>query len=345
MKASLGKRDQRRVKRVLDNIDNNALRIQDMLLNKTYKPSPSIIKTIQDASNNKIRTIYKPHFYPDQIIHWSLMLQLDPIISKGMYEYSCGSVPKRGTSLGQKMVRKWMDNDRKRTKYCLKMDIAKFYPSVDGEVLKRLFRRKLKDKNCLWLIDSIIDAEEGLPIGYYTSQWFSNFFLEGLDHYIKEKLGAKYYIRYVDDLVIFGNNKKKLHKIRKEIVIYLHNLNLEMKGNWQVFKTSSRPVDFLGIRFYPTHSALRRRNALRIMRRMRKIQRKPKLTNKDASAVISYWGWMKHTDSYNFYHEYVKPVVTITQAKRKVSNDAKLRNYQKRKVDRERNETRRVQTD
>lgn len=330
LKSSLGKREQRRVRRVLEDMDTYAMRIQELLINKKYKASDYIVKTIQDESNNKQRVIHKPRYFPDQIIHWALMLVLEKVIIKGMYEYSCGSVPRRGTSFGQKTVRRWMDTNRKHTKYCLKMDISKFYPSVDNELLKEAFRMKIKDRDCLWLIDEIIDSATGLPIGNYTSQWFSNFFLQGLDHHIKEKLGAKYYIRYVDDLVIFGNNKKKLHKMRVEIDRYLHSLNLKMKGSWQVFKTASQPVDFLGLRFYPTRTTLRRRNALRIMRRVRKIKKKGRLSEKDASAIVSYWGWLLRSDSYQFYHKHVKPVVSITDAKRTVSNHARIRNRQKR---------------
>lgn len=184
--SSKGKRTQRRVKRVLDNIDQYAKRISDMLKAKTYAPSPYVEKTIHDGSAGKERIIYKPRYYPDQIIHWALMLQVQSIIMQGMYKYSCGSVPGRGTALGQKTLRKWLDKDRKGTRYCLKMDIQKFYPSVDNETLKRMFRRKIKDRDCLWLIDQIVDSADGLPIGNFTSQWFSNFYLEGLDHFIKQ---------------------------------------------------------------------------------------------------------------------------------------------------------------
>ena len=301
--SSLGKRKQKRVKAILDNEEYYARKIQDMLLKKQYVPSPYAIKTVQDGSSGKIRTIYKPRFYPDQIIHWALMLQLQPIMMRGMYEYNCGSVPGRGTSYGQNTLRKWLDTDYKNTKYCLKMDVSKFYPSVDNDTLKEMFRRKIKDKDCLWLIDRIIDSSQGLPIGNYTSQWFANFFLQGLDHYIKEKLGVKYYIRYVDDLVLLGSNKKKLHKAREAISDYLNNINLSLKGDWQVFKVNSRAIDFLGFRFYRNKTILRKRNALRIRRRMRKIQKKDVLTPKDACAVISYWGWIKRSDSYNFYHK------------------------------------------
>ena len=323
MRASLGKRNQNRVKRVIQNINIAATKIQEMLVNKTYIPSPYIVKVIRDGANKKERTIYKPRFYPDQIIHWALMLQIQNIIMRGMYEYNCGSVPGRGTSCGQKILRHWLDTDRKNTKYCLKMDIKKFYPSVDNKVLKQMFRRKIKDKDCLWLIDTIIDSNRGLPIGNFTSQWFANFFLEGLDHFIKEKLGVKYYVRYVDDLVLLGPNKKKLHKARKEIETHLNNIKLQLKGNWQVFKVNNRDIDFLGFRFFRNKTVLRKRNALRIRRRFRKIAKKNRLSYKDACAVISYWGWIKRSNSFRLYNDSLKSLVSIKKSRKVISNYAK----------------------
>lgn len=324
--ASKDKKNYRYVKKVFENENYYARQIHDMLKNKTYRPSRPTVKTIKDSSSGKTRTIHKPNFYPDQIIHWALMLQLQDMIMKGMYEYNCGSVPKRGTTYGQKTIRRWIDADRKHTKYCLQMDISKFYPSIDNETLKKMFRRKIKDKDCLWLIDLIINSNQGQPIGYYTSQWFANFYLEGLDHYIKEVLGVKYYVRYIDDLVMFGSNKKKLHKARKKITDYLSEIKLDVKDNWQVFPVGKRDVDFLGVRFYRDRTTLRRRNALRIRRRLKKISKKGRLSVYDAQAVISYWGWIKRTDSYRFYHEHVHPYVTISQAKKVVSEHARRNN-------------------
>jgi hypothetical protein len=189
-----------------------------------------------------------------------------------------------------------------------------------------MFLRRIKDQDCLWLIDTIIDSSQGLPIGNYTSQWFANFFLQDLDHYIKEKLGIKYYIRYVDDLVLLGGNKKKLHKARKHISDYLQTIGLILKSDWQVFKVNDRAIDFLGFRFFRNKTILRKRNALRIKRRIKKISKKDHLNYKDACAVISYWGWIKRSDSYNFYQNEVKPIVTIGRAKRVVSMYAKAHN-------------------
>jgi len=323
-KASLGKRHHKEVKRILENIDAYALKIHKMLKYKTYKPSPYTVATIKDGANQKERTISKPKFYPDQIIHWSLMLIIEPIFMKGMYRYNCGSIPNRGTSFGQNAMRKWISNDRKNTKYCLKMDVSKFYPTVSNAILKESMRTKFKDNDVLWLIDSIIDSAEGLPIGNYTSQWFANFFLTKLDHYIKTLNGTVYYVRYVDDLVILGPNKKKLHKARIEIVKQLNLIGLDMKDNWQVFKVDSRPIDFLGVKFYRNHTTLRRRNYLRIKRRLKRIGNKPKPTIKDYSAVISYWGWIKRTNSYNFYHKHVKPYISITECRKAVSKNGKI---------------------
>jgi hypothetical protein len=323
LKSSLGKRHQKRVAAILNNMDYYIEEIRNMLLEYRYEPSPYVVKKIMDGANKKERVIHKPNYYPDQIIHWALMLQIQPIIMRGMYEYSCGSIPKRGTSYGQKAIKQWLRTDPKNTKYCLKLDIKKFYPSIDNSILKSMFRQKIKDNRCLWLIDKIIDSSKGLPIGNYTSQWFSNFFLEGLDHYIKEKLGIKYYVRYVDDLVILGANKRKLHKTMDKITEYLTALNLKPKENWQVFKVNNRPIDFLGLKFYRNRITLRKRTALRIMRRMRKISRKKTLNLKDACAVISYWGWVLRSNSYKFYHKHIRPVASIRKAKRTVSRYAK----------------------
>lgn len=330
--ASDGKRNQKRVKAILNNIDLYAYKIQRMLMEQRYKPSKPYTKEIQDVSSGKVRHIHKPNFYPDQIIHWALIQQIQPIFMKGMYEYSCGSVPDRGTSYGQKAIRKWLDNDKKNTKWCLKMDIKKFYPSIDNSLLKGLFRTKIKDEKCLYLIDSIIDVIDGQPIGFFTAQWFSNFFLEKLDHFIKQELRVKYYVRYVDDLVLLGSNKRKLHKVRMKVEKYLKGIKLKLKSNWQVFKVSDRGIDFLGLRFFSNRTIIRKRTALRIKRRVNKIKKKGYLNERDASAVISYWGWVKRSNSFNFYHNNIKPVVPIKLARKVVSINGKIRTHQERGI-------------
>lgn len=290
-KASKGKSGRNSVEKILDSPTYYALQIQKSLKDKTYRPSPYVEMKIHDGANKKERIIYKPRFYPDQIVHWALMLQIEPLLMKGMYEFCCASVKGRGIMRGMRHIKKILVQDRKYTKYCLKLDIKKFYPSIDKQILKNKFRRILKDKDTLNLIDLIIDSGiEGIPIGNFTSQWFANFYLQDLDHFIKEHLKVKYYVRYMDDMVLFSNNKKELRKIKIEIDNFLSKEKLTIKENWQLFKTESRPLDFLGYRFYRGYTTLRRSNFLRIKRRAKKMSKKDHITFHDAAAMISYSG-------------------------------------------------------
>jgi retron-type reverse transcriptase len=177
--------------------------------------------------------------------------------------------------------------DKRGTEYCLKLDVKKFYPSIDHDILKQLLRKIIKDVDLLDLLDEIIDSAEGVPIGNYLSQYFANFYLAYFDHWIKEVKRVKYYFRYADDLVIFSPDKGSLHKLLAEIRKYLSvNLKLTVKDNYQVFPVQSRGLDFVGYRFYHTHILLRKRIKQRFIR-MLKNRRNDKF-------IASYYGWIKH---------------------------------------------------
>ena len=165
LSAAKGKRKRVNVLRILDKLDIAVLEIQKILKDNSYNPSPYQEKIIHDGVRKKERIIYKPQFYPDQCIHWCLMLQIEKILKKGMYDFCCASVKDRGIHYGAKHIKKILADDKKNTKYCLKLDIKKFYPSVDKEILKRKFRKKIKCRDTLGLIDIIIDSSiKGLPI-------------------------------------------------------------------------------------------------------------------------------------------------------------------------------------
>jgi len=329
--AAKGKHDRKIVQMIKSNFNYYVDEVHKMLADKTYTPSPYIILKIHDGTRKKERIIFKPKFFPDQVIHWALMQQIEPIIMKGMYDLCCASVKNRGILRASRHLKKILVNDRKNTKYCLKLDIKKFYPSLDKEILKQKFRRKIKDNDVLHLLDIIIDSsEEGVPIGNYTSQWFANFYLQDLDHYIKEKLQVKYYVRYMDDMLLFHRNKKELHKIKLAVDDFLEKEHLKIKENWQLFKLDSRPLDFIGYRFYRGYTTLRSSNFLRIKRRIKKIYKKQKINYLDACAVISYVGWLKHCDSHIFKEKYLHPYINIKKCKGVVRSEAK--NIQLRKT-------------
>ncbi len=165
LNAAKGKKNRVNVQKVIMNLDVAVEKMQKMLVNNQYMPSPYQEKKIQDGVRKKERIIYKPRFFPDQVVHWCLMQQIEEILQKGMYYYCCASVKNRGILYGAKYIKRILVDDRKNTKYCLKLDIKKFYPSIDKEVLKRKFRKKIKCRETLNLIDIIIDSSnKGLPI-------------------------------------------------------------------------------------------------------------------------------------------------------------------------------------
>lgn len=326
--ASRNKRNRNDVRYVLRHIDQKAEELSNLLKTHTYTLTPYTEGIVVGGTNNKARNIHKPHFYPDQCIHWAIYLQIAPILQKSFYEYSCGSVPGRGSHYGKRAIERWVRNDRKHTKYYLKMDIHHYYPSVQPDRIKALLKRKFKDKELLAILDDILDMHTGLPIGILLSQWFANYFLTDLDFMIKQKLKAKYYVRYMDDMVIFGSNKRQLHKMRVEIGQWLNDHGLEMKGNWQVCKFDADPLDYMGFRFYRNKTTLRKSILYRISRKVRQI-RKYGVNYHRACGMISYFGYLYCTNTHRFTEEHIKPYIHIKQLKRvirrKQRNDYKTK--------------------
>lgn len=238
LKPSKGKRNRSDVKKVLDNLEKEIANVQEMLRNETFVPGNHTSVRINEKNYLKERTIVKPNYKYEQIVHHAAVQAVRPGIEYGMYDFVLGSIPGRGQHMGAKRITKWIRNDVANTKYVLKMDIRHFFESVDHSILKEWLRKKFRDEFILRLLYLIIDAIEiGLPLGFYTSQWFANFLLQPLDHYIKEQLHVKYMTRYMDDIVCFGRNKKVLHNARLAISEYLKSeLHLKLKGNWQVFR-------------------------------------------------------------------------------------------------------------
>ena len=342
--ASKGKRDRKDVAKILSDIENQVKVIRQTLINDQYIPGCKKEETINEGSNKKARRIRKPDFEYDQIVHHAIIQILAPIFQKGMYEYVCGSVPKRGMHSGKRAIQRWIRNDTKNTKYCLKMDIRHFYQSVDTGILKEKLKRKIQDDRMLNLLFRVIDScDTGLPLGYYTSQWFANFLLQEMDHYIKEQLYATYYLRYMDDMVIFGSNKKKLHKMQIVIEKYLNvNLHLKMKQNWQVFrmkytgkdlKEKGRALDFMGFYFFRCKTILRKSSMLAVVRKARKIRKKQCPTWHDAASMLSHMGKFKHTDTRNVYERLIKPYADIKKLKKLVSkHQRKVNQYAKSRI-------------
>lgn len=310
-----GKRKRWDVKIVLDDVDGYVDRAYDMIVNRAYVPTKPRPKEIFDSSSMKKRTIQIVPFFPDGLMHQLCVMAMEDVLMRGMYRWSCASIPGRGNRCAATYVRKALDRDPKGTKYALKMDVKKFYPSINARRLIWALARKIKDKLFLKTVYDIItsNSEGGLAIGFYINQWLANYYLEALDHFILTLPGVNHYVRNMDDMVILGPNKKKLHRARKEIDAFLRGrLGLRLKENWQVFPVKSRPIDFVGYRFYRTHTTMRRRNFLRFARQCRLVQRmidqyRP-IPFHTAAGLLSRAGQLRHSDSLGIRKRYFDPI-------------------------------------
>lgn len=263
--------------------DKNIAALHDMLINKTYSAGTYDIITIHEP---KERIIYRAAYYPHRIVHHAILNYLEPFFM-AMFTadtYSC--VKGKGIHGAFYGVQEAL-KDVEGTMYCLKLDIRKFYPSVDHAVLKDLLRRKFKDKDLLWLLDEIIDSAPGLPIGNYLSQYLANFYLTGFDHWIKEVKEVKNYFRYADDIVLLAPNKQILHQMLADIRAYLWDcLKLEVKRNYQVFPLDVRGLDYVGYVFRHKYIRVRKRIKQNAARKLKKTM--------NPGAIASYNGFLSH---------------------------------------------------
>jgi len=283
-KARKGKSKQLDVKRHIKNEKQNLESLHELLKHKKYETPEYKVFKILDP---KEREIFRLPFR-ERIVQHAIMNILEPLLTPMFIinTYSC--IKGRGILKASLDLRKYL-LDVESTKYCLKLDIKKFYPSVNNEILKLLIRQKIKDKDLLWLLDENIDSTIGLPIGNYTSQIFANFYLTHFDHYLKEVLKIKYYLRYSDDMVILSDSKEELHNILISITNYLKTLDLTVKNTHQVFPISKRGIDFVGFKHYHTHTLLRKS----IKQNYKKSKNKKRWN-----------GWLIHCNSLNLRRKY-----------------------------------------
>ena len=309
--ASKDKSFYKEVKMVNSDLDYYTKEIQSLLIDKTYNVSEYRIQIINDKG--KDRKLMKLQYYPDRIIQWAIMLQLERVFLNIFCKHTCASIPGRGIHKARKLVMKYMKEYP--SKYCLKLDVRKFYDNIDHEILKTKLLRKIKDKDLLWLLDLIIDSypgDKGVPIGSYLSQYFANFYLSDFDHYMKETLKIKCCVRYMDDVIILSDNKEDLHNYLNCIQSFLATEKLELKNNYQIFSVGVRGIDFLGFRFFPHYTLLRKKTVIRIKRLHRRVSHCQELgvpiTYKQFCAVNSYSGWLIWCNSWNLWDKYISPI-------------------------------------
>lgn len=294
-KAGRGKSFQRGVINHMKNQENNIIKLHYMLRSKNYTTSKYMVFKIIEE---KEREIFRLPYFPDRIVHHAIMNILESIFVKTFTADTYSCIKGKGIHAALESLKIALKSETE-THYCLKLDIKKFYPNIDHDILKLLLRKKFKDKDLLWLLDDIIDSAPGVPIGNYLSQYFANFYLTYFDHWIKQDKKVKYYFRYADDLVILHSDKIYLRNLLNDIQTYFtNNLKLTVKNNYQIFPVDSRSIDFVGYCSYHTHTRLRKR----IKKRFAKML----VNRRNHSSVSSYRGWTKHCNSKHLIKKLLK---------------------------------------
>lgn len=333
--ASKGKMKRKKVREIVENVDWYAIDLSARLQKLDFL-SPYTTRVISDGLSGKKRELQIPHFYPDQCAHHALIRVLAPIFAKSMYYWSCANVPGKGIDHACKGVERYTKKNTRYAKYCVKLDIRKFYPSVPHDKLKASLRRKIKDKRALELIDLVIDSHpQGIPIGNYTSPWLAEFFLQPLDYYIKQELHVKCFVRYADDHVMTGNNKKVMRKVMYSVKEYVEGMGMALKDNYQLFLVQKdnkggskrgRKIDFVGRCFGRGFTTVRKRRALAFMRNSRHVQKLQKqglpVPYKLAAGFLSRSACLKHTDSMGLRKAYYEPV-NVKKLKEVIRNESK----------------------
>lgn len=296
--ARRGKSKKRSIQRCEKRLDEVCAEIREMLVTKTYKTSPYKTMIIHEP---KTRQIFNLPFCPDRIIHHALMRVIEPIWEGLFISDSYACIKGRGLHGGS---RKTMEYVRKY-KYCLKMDISKFYPSVDHDVLYGIIEKKIKCQDTLWLLREIIYSVpdgKNVPIGNYTSQWMGNLYLNELDQYLKHEHMVKAYVRYCDDFCLFHNDKAYLGRMAVIIREFLSDRLKLTLSKCDLFPVS-RGVDFLGYRHFPDHVLLRKSTATRMKRRLRKLPlllaRGLMTIEQFRSTLASVSGWLRWGNTHN----------------------------------------------
>lgn len=284
--------------------------VVDQLCSKTYTLLPTRTEVIKER--HKPRTITKSNYFPNKIYDYLIVDGIKDMVNKSMYKWCVGNVEGRGKDIGIDYVHKHINT----YKYAVKLDIKKFYDNIDKKILFTLVKKRISDNDFLDFYKAIIgDTGKGLGLGLNSSQWLSNFYLNGLDYFVKQELKVEAYVRYVDDMILISNNKRKLQRAVAQIIDYIATeLNLELKEMPEVVKVSTgEEVDFVGYKISRPQISLRKK----LFHRFNTLYKRMTVPSiKRAKTVTSLWGWFKKTtNSFKYYKKYLRETISFTKIK------------------------------
>jgi len=298
--------------------------LHEELISQTYSPKSLQTFILRDP---KTRKISKSEFR-DRIIHHALCNIIESIFDKTFIEDNCASRINKGSIFALNRFEKFRGKITKNSTssgYCFKADIKHYFEEINHEILLEILQRKIKCEKTVWLIKQIMqnkiarererDAEsllsnsKGMPLGNLTSQFFANIYLNELDQFMKHKLKAKYYIRYVDDFVILHTSKKQLEIWKKEIETFLNEkLKLELHPDKSRIIDLSKGVDFVGFRNFYNYKLLRKRNVNNILRKINSYNEGEISLDKLFESFEGWSAYAKWSNSYNLRKNLIKKI-------------------------------------
>jgi len=293
-KAVKSRKNRREVKKFLANQDELLKKLQCDLINGDFNTSEYRIRTIFEP---KKRDIYILPLYPDHIVHHALINILGPIWQSNFIHDSYACIPGKGLHSASQRVMHFM----RKYNFVLQCDIRKFFPSVNHQIMFDIIKRKVADKKILNVLHNIIFScgnDSNLPIGNLTSQWLGNVYLNQMDHFIKEKLHCRAYIRYCDDFLVFSNDKKFLHQCKAHIEEFVMQ-TLKLRFSKSSLYPIKNGVTFLGYRHFKKFILLKKYNVKKIMRYIKNIIVNHDRGQKSVGQLASLHGWIKWCNSFN----------------------------------------------
>lgn len=321
------------------NLEENLINIQNELIWKTYKVGRYREFFVYDPKKRLIMALP----FKDRVVQRAIYRVLNPLLERRYISDSYACRVGYGTHRAVDRLQYWLRYlDRRYPRiYVLKLDISKYFYRVDHDILMGILRRIIADEDLLWLLETIIRSEDtkfgiplgdhdfecerveevGMPIGNLTSQMFANLYLNELDQYAKHVLKVRYYIRYMDDIIILHHDKKYLWQIKNEIEAFLEdNLHLTLNNKTTV-RTADQGIDFCGYRIWSTHRKLRKRTALKMKRRLKYLQKayaRGEVDFKTVNATVqSYFGLLKHCNSYKLRRKLLQVLVFVRNSDRR----------------------------
>ena len=320
--AKKRKTKRRYIKRFQRNLKQNLTKLQEELINQTYQHDTLKTFILRDPKTRKI----SKSAFRDRVVHNAVCNVIVPIFQKG-FIYDChANIVGRGTLKAierfDKFKRKVSKNNTREC-YVLKADIKHYFEEINHDILMGIIKRKIEDKQVIGLIWKILRGStslnanrgggerlRGMPLGNLTSQFFANLYLNELDQFVKHKLKAKYYLRYVDDFAILHESEKQLEQWKIEINHFLkENLKIELHPSKSHVLDLKSGINFLGFRVFYYHKLVRKSNLKNFDRKFNNMRI---LFNEEIigreKALQSLEGWLAYCSHANT-HKYRKHLI------------------------------------